>query len=557
MKYVVVGGVAGGATAAARIRRNDEKGKIVLFERGEHISFANCGLPYYIGGEIEQRRDLLLLSVTAFSNRYDIDVRIKTLVCKIEPKEKRVLVKNLATNKEYYESYDKLILSPGAEPFIPEIPGIASPRVLKVRNIPDIDLIREKLVRDNVKKVTVVGGGFIGLEMAENLTLFGSEVTLVEMASQVMQQVDYPIAAMIHKELSSNGVRLLLSNSVTRFQDSGKELDIHLKNGITLKADLVIWCTGVKPENSLATDAGLEIGDTGGIKVDSGMKTSDPDIFAIGDAVETKHLVTGKPVLALLAGPANKQARIAADNAVFGDVSRYNGTVATGIARIFSLTVAFTGASSSLLKKEGIEHISSYTHSYSHAVYFPGACEITINTIFSPENGKVLGAQIAGKEGVDKRIDLFSQVVRHGGTIYELAEIEHSYAPPFSSAKDPVNIAGYVAENIARGRLKIIHTQELVNENCSSVVYLDVRSQEEYEQGAISGSVNIPQEELRFRLDELPEGKHIIIYCAVGMRAYLAYRILASEGFNNISVLSGGYVSYLTHEQERLRLNKA
>ncbi len=557
MKYVVIGGVAGGATAAARIRRNDEKGEIVLFERGEHISFANCGLPYYIGGEIEQRKDLILLSVTAFSNRYDIDVRLKTLVSKLEPKQKRVLVKNLTNNKEYYESYDKLILSPGAEPFIPEIPGIANSRVLKVRNIPDIDLIREKLVKYGVKKVTVVGGGFIGIEMAENLTLFGTEVTLVEMGPQVMQQVDYPIAAMIHQELSSNGVRLLLSDSVTSIQENGMELDIHLKSGVTLKTDLVIWCTGVNPENSLAIDAGLEIGETKGIKVNSFMKTSDPDIFAIGDAVETTHLVTKKPVLALLAGPANKQARIAADNAVFGDISRYTGTVATGIARIFSLTIAFTGASSSVLKKEGIKHISSYTHSYSHAVYFPGACEITINTIFSSESGKVLGAQIAGREGVDKRIDLFSQVIRNGGTIYELTEIEHSYAPPFSSAKDPVNIAGYVAENIARGRMKIIHTLDLENENIENIEFLDVRSQEEYEEGAITGSVNIPQEELRFRLDELPADRHLVIYCAVGMRAYLAYRILASEGFTNISVLSGGYVSYMTYEQEKLRLNKA
>lgn len=555
MKYVVVGGVAGGATAAARIRRDDEAGEIVLFERGSYISFANCGLPYYIGGEIKDRSDLLLLSVTAFSDRYDIDVRTRSEVLSIDRSGKRVLVRDLARGSEYYESYNKLLLSPGASPFLPPVPGIESSKVLTLRNIPDIDLIRERVIDKGAKNVVVAGGGFIGLEMAENLTKAGVGVTIVEMAPQVMQQVDYTVAAMIHDELTSNGVKLLLSDSVDGIEESDQGIVVKTSGGKKLQVDFMLWCTGVKPEIRLSAEAGLEKGITGGIKVDQFMSTTDPDIYAVGDAVETINLVTGKPALSLLAGPANKQARIAADNAVFGNKSTFKGVVSAGIVRIFSLTVGFTGATSSLLKKEGISYISSYTCSGSHASYFPGSSELILNTLFSPEDGRLLGAQIAGKDGVDKRIDIISQVIRRGGKVNELAEVEQCYAPPFSSAKDPVNIAGFVAENILLKRVKIVNATELFEgQQKDNTVLLDVRSEKECKNGIIPGAINISQEELRFRIDEVPADKHIIIYCAVGMRAYLSYRILESNGFENLSVLSGGYAVYSVLEKERLRI---
>ncbi|MCK9304562.1 MAG: FAD-dependent oxidoreductase [Bacteroidales bacterium] len=557
MKYLIIGGVAGGATAAARIRRNDESGEIILFERGNHISFANCGLPYYIGGEIRERGDLLLLSVTAFSNRYDIDTRIRSEVIAIDRSGKRVLVRDLNRGREYYESYDKLILSPGASPTLPPIPGIKSPNVLTLRNIPDIDLIRERVITNGAKRVIIAGGGFIGVEMAENLTLSGAEVTIVEMAGQVMQQVDYTIAALIHHELTSNGIELILSDSVTKIEERDSGVVVYTSGGKELQADLVLWSTGVTPETRLALDAGLETGVTRGIKVDHYLRTADPDIYAVGDVIETTHLVTGKPHLSLLAGPANKQARIAADNAVMGNISTFEGVVSAGIIRIFSLTVGFTGASSLLLKKENIDHISSFTFSQSHASYFPDSSQLTVNTIFSPSDSRVLGVQIAGKEGVDKRIDIISQIIRKGGKVKDLCEVEQCYAPPFSSAKDPVNIAGFVAENILAKRLKIVnpdHPEEFMGEER---VFLDVRTEKECEGGVIPGAINIPQEELRFRLDEVPDDKHVIIYCAIGMRAYLSYRILESNGFRNLSVLSGGYAAYNILERERLRLKKS
>jgi NADPH-dependent 2,4-dienoyl-CoA reductase/sulfur reductase-like enzyme/rhodanese-related sulfurtransferase len=556
MKYVIVGGVAGGATAAARIRRNDEHGEIILFERGRFISFANCGLPYYIGGEIKERNDLLVQSVSKYSNRYDIDVRILSEVTGISRKEKKLFVRDLKSGKEYCENYDKLLLSPGAEPVLPPIPGIKNPRILTLRNIPDTDNIKSYIQSGSIRKAVVVGGGFIGLEMAENLKNNGVAVTIIEMARQVLSLIDYPMATIVHKQLADKGVDLILSDSVIRFEESGETLKVYLNSGRVLETDLVIWSTGVRPETPLATGSGLETGISGGIRVNEYLETSDPDIYAAGDAIETINLVTGKPAHIPLAGPANKQGRIAADNMVYGNMVKYKGSAGTGIVRIFDLTVASTGVCSDILKREGIPHVSSYTHSGSHASYFPGRSDLAIHILFSPGDGRLLGAQIVGHEGTDKRIDLFSQIIRRSGTIYELTEIEHAYAPPFSSAKDPVNISGFVAENILQGRVRMVYAEDICSMDKNEILLLDVRSPEEVREGFIPDSLNIPQEELRFRLDELPVNKFIVIYCAIGMRAYLSYRILSQNGFENIAVMSGGYTTYNYLNIERERVNK-
>lgn len=546
MKYLIVGGVAGGATVAARLRRNDEKAQIILFERGEYVSYANCGLPYYIGGTIKERNKLFVQTVKGFVSRFRIDIRTRQEVTRILPDTKQVEVKNLQSGEVYTESYDKLVLSPGAEPLRPRIEGIDSPKIFTLRNVPDTDAIKGFLQQTNPKKAVVVGGGFIGLEMAENLHEAGVQVTVIEMADQVMAPLDFSMAAMVHQHLTSKGVTLLLGDGVKKFETlADQSLTVHLSNGKTVQTDLVILSIGVRPENQLAREAGLSLGERGGIQVNAYLQTSDPDIYALGDAAEIQHLITHKPAMIPLAGPANKQGRIAADNIVYGNKEVYKGAMGTSIAKIFDLTVAAAGANAKLLKREGIPYISSYTHGSSHAGYYPGAVPLSIKILFAPETGVLLGAQVVGFGGVDKRIEMLAQTIQHEGTIYDLMELEHAYAPPYAAAKDPVNMAGFVADNILKDRVRIITWRD-IDKLEADVVKIDVRTKDEYSLGTIPGFINIPVDELREHLDELPKDKPIVVTCAVGLRGYLAYRILVQNGFKNARNLSGGYKTWST-----------
>lgn len=546
MKYLIVGGVAGGATVAARLRRNDEKAQIILFERGEYVSYANCGLPYYIGGTIKERNKLFVQTVKGFVSRFRIDIRTRQEVTRILPDTKQVEVKNLQSGEVYTESYDKLVLSPGAEPLRPRIEGIDSPKIFTLRNVPDTDAIKGFLQQTNPKKAVVVGGGFIGLEMAENLHEAGVQVTVIEMADQVMAPLDFSMAAMVHQHLTSKGVTLLLGDGVKKFETlADQSLAVHLSSGKTVQTDLVILSIGVRPENQLAREAGLSLGERGGIQVNAYLQTSDPDIYALGDAAEIQHLITHKPAMIPLAGPANKQGRIAADNIVYGNKEVYKGAMGTSIAKIFDLTVAAAGANAKLLKREGIPYISSYTHGSSHAGYYPGAAPLSIKILFAPETGVLLGAQVVGFGGVDKRIEMLAQTIQHEGTIYDLMELEHAYAPPYAAAKDPVNMAGFVADNILKDRVRIITWRD-IDKLEADVVKIDVRTKDEYSLGTIPGFINIPVDELREHLDELPKDKPIVVTCAVGLRGYLAYRILVQNGFKNVRNLSGGYKTWST-----------
>ena len=546
MKYLIIGGVAGGATVAARLRRNDEKAQIILFERGEYVSYANCGLPYYIGGTIKERNKLFVQTVKGFVSRFRIDIRTRQEVTRILPDTKQVEVKNLQSGEVYTESYDKLVLSPGAEPLRPRIEGIDSPKIFTLRNVPDTDAIKGFLQQTNPKKAVVVGGGFIGLEMAENLHEAGVQVTVIEMADQVMAPLDFSMAAMVHQHLTSKGVTLLLGDGVKKFETlADQSLAVHLSSGKTVQTDLVILSIGVRPENQLAREAGLSLGERGGIQVNAYLQTSDPDIYALGDAAEIQHLITHKPAMIPLAGPANKQGRIAADNIVYGNKEVYKGAMGTSIAKIFDLTVAAAGANAKLLKREGIPYISSYTHGSSHAGYYPGAVPLSIKILFAPETGVLLGAQVVGFGGVDKRIEMLAQTIQHEGTIYDLMELEHAYAPPYAAAKDPVNMAGFVADNILKDRVRIITWRD-IDKLEADVVKIDVRTKDEYSLGTIPGFINIPVDELREHLDELPKDKPIVVTCAVGLRGYLAYRILVQNGFKNVRNLSGGYKTWST-----------
>lgn len=511
MKYLIVGGVAGGATVAARLRRNDEKAQIILFERGEYVSYANCGLPYYIGGTIKERNKLFVQTVKGFVSRFRIDIRTRQEVTRILPDTKQVEVKNLQSGEVYTESYDKLVLSPGAEPLRPRIEGIDSPKIFTLRNVPDTDAIKGFLQQTNPKKAVVVGGGFIGLEMAENLHEAGVQVTVIEMADQVMAPLDFSMAAMVHQHLTSKGVTLLLGDGVKKFETlADQSLAVHLSSGKTVQTDLVILSIGVRPENQLAREAGLSLGERGGIQVNAYLQTSDPNIYALGDAAEIQHLITHKPAMIPLAGPANKQGRIAADNIVYGNKEVYKGAMGTSIAKIFDLTVATAGANAKLLKREGIPYISSYTHGSSHAGYYPGAVPLSIKILFAPETGVLLGAQVVGFGGVDKRIEMLAQTIQHEGTIYDLMELEHAYAPPYAAAKDPVNMAGFVADNILKDRVRIITWRD-IDKLEADVVKIDVRTKDEYSLGTIPGFINIPVDELREHLDELPKDKPIVV----------------------------------------------
>jgi len=544
MKILIIGGVAGGATTAARLRRMDENAQIILFERGEYLSYANCGLPYYIGGTISDRDRLFVQTAEGFKERFNIDVRVNSEVKSIDLKNKNISIEDKVNNKNYTESYDKLVISTGAEPIKPPLPGIDDKRIFSLRTIPDMDKIKEYIDNNNVKSAAVIGGGFIGLEMVENLHDAGIDVCVIEKANQVMAPLDFPMAAMVHQHLKSKKVGLLLEEGVTGFENTNNEIKILLDSKKEIKADLVILSIGVRPEVQLAKESGLELGSFGGIKVNDYMQTSDKDVYALGDAVEVYNPVINKFMLIPLAGPANKQGRIVADNILEGNKYKYAGTIGTSIAKVFDLTVAATGASSKLLDREKIEHITSYTHGSSHAGYYPGSLPLSIRINFTPLDGKLLGAQVVGYDGVDKRIDLFAQVIKKGGTIYDLQEIEHAYAPPYSSAKDPVNMAGFVAENILTGKVKIIHWDEISKLDPADHIIIDTRTNGECEMGMIKGAVNIPVDEIRNRLQEIPRDKTIIVNCAVGLRGYLASRILSQHGYKNVYNLSGGYRTY-------------
>ena len=543
MNYLIIGGVAGGATVAARLRRMDEKANIILFERGKYVSYANCGLPYYIGDTINNREKLFVQTAKGFTDRFRIDIRTEQEVTAIRPDKKEVEIKNLSTGETYTETYDKLVLSPGAEPLRPGIEGIGSKKIFTLRNVPDTDTIKNYVNTENPKRAIVVGGGFIGLEMAENLHDLGIQVDVVEMANQVMAPLDFSMAAIVHRQLTDKGVGLHLEDGVSRFEEKDGGVTVHLRSGKQIATDMVLLSIGVRPETKLAKDAGLAIGERGGITVNDYMQTSDANIYALGDAVEVRHLVTGQPALIPLAGPANKQGRIVADNIVFGNKKKYPGSIGTSIAKVFDLTVATAGANAKLLQRNNIPYISSYTHGASHAGYYPGAVPLSIKILFAPENGKLLGAQIVGFNGVDKRIEMLAQVIQRGGTVHDLTELEHAYAPPYSSAKDPVNMAGFVAENILNKKSRIIQWRELA-ELPADTIRIDVRTHDEYKLGTIPGFINIPVDELREHLDELPKEKPIVVTCAVGLRGYLAYRILVQNGFKHVRNLSGGYKTW-------------
>ncbi|MEG1379081.1 MAG: FAD-dependent oxidoreductase [Bacteroidales bacterium] len=543
MKYLLIGGVAGGATTAARLRRNDENAEIILFEKGSYISYANCGLPYYIGDVIPEREKLFVQTPQSFGNRFNVDVRVEQEVIAINKEAKTIDIRK-ADGSIYSETYDKLILSPGASPIRPALPGIDTEGIFTLRNVRDTDRIKAYLQTHTINNAMVIGGGFIGLEMAENLHHLGINVSIAEMAPQVMAPLDYSMAAQVHQHLSEKGVSLLLGESVTGFDAKEHGMEVLFESGQAIPADLVILSIGVRPETTLAREGGLAIGEAGGIKVNEYLQTSDADIYAVGDAIEYPHPLTGKPWLNYLAGPANRQGRIAADNVVNGNKIKYEGSIGTGIAKVFDLTVASTGLPAKRLKQMGIPYQSSTTHSGSHAGYYPGALPMSIKITFDPTSGKLLGAQAVGYEGVDKRIDELALVIKQGGTIYDLEEIEHAYAPPFSSAKDPVAMAGYAASNLLEGKVKAAYWREVAGFNPATQQLVDVRTADEFELGAIPGAVNIPVDELRHRLGELSKEKEIIVYCAIGLRGYVASRILTQHGFDKVRNLSGGYKTY-------------
>lgn len=543
MKHVIIGGVAGGATAAAAIRRVDESAEIVLLEKGEHISYANCGLPYYIGGVIKDRDKLFLQTPQSFGRRFNIDVRVENEVIGINAETKTVKIRK-ADGTEYSENFDKLLLSPGANPVRPSLEGINQEGIFTLRDVRDTDNIKNYINSRKVKEAVVVGGGFIGLEMAENLHYAGANVSIVELADQVMAPIDYSMASQVHQHLLEKGVSLYLKQGVESFSKEGNQIKLHFKTGEPILADIVILSIGVRPSTKLAVDAGLKIGETGGIWVDEYLQTSAKDIYAVGDAIEFPHPLTGKPWLNYLANPANRQGRIVADNMVSGNVTKYEGAIGTSIAKVFDLTVAATGLPAKRLKQMNIPHQSSWTHPNSHAGYYPDALPMSIKLTFDPTSGKVYGGQVVGYDGVDKRIDQIALVIKNGGTVYDLMKVEHAYAPPFSSAKDPIALAGYVANNIIRGAMPIITWRDVKKIDLNKEFFVDVRTKEEFEMGSIPGTVNIPVDELRDRLDEIPRDKPIYITCAVGLRGYLATRILLGKGYTNVKNLSGGYKTY-------------
>lgn len=542
-KIVIIGGVAGGASAAARLRRLDESAEIIMFERGEDISYANCGLPYYIGGVIERRQALIVQSPVTMRRRFNIDVRIHSEVTAILRDSKQVKVRDLASGEEYLESYDYLVLSPGAAPVRPPIPGVDMDNVFTIRNIPDSDAVKRFIEENDIDSAVVVGGGFIGLEMAENLVHRGARVVLVEKANQILSPLDPEMAAIAERYLREQGVVLYLGQELDSIKGAQTAEEVVLKSGEIIPAGVVILGIGVRPEVKLAREAGLTIGETGGIEVNEYLQTSDPSIYAIGDAIQVRSYVGGHPTLIPLAGPANRQGRMAADN-ICGRRIKYPGTLGTAIAKVFDMTVASTGLNEKTLKRLNIKYQASYVHPAPHATYYPGGRFMSIKLLFDPDDGLLLGAQIVGFEGVDKRIDVLATCIHRRLTVFDLQALELAYAPPFSSARDPVNIAGYVAGNIVAGEIEVAHWHQVEDLRAEGVFFLDVRTPAEFNAGAISGAVNIPVDELRERLDEIPADRLIVVNCRSGQRSYIACRILKQHGFSQVRNLSGGWLTY-------------
>jgi NADPH-dependent 2,4-dienoyl-CoA reductase/sulfur reductase-like enzyme/rhodanese-related sulfurtransferase len=542
MKLLIIGGVAGGASAAARARRLSEDAQIVLFERGPDVSFANCGLPYYVGGEIAERKKLLVTTPEMLRSRFKLDVRTRSSVEAIDRTAKKVRVRDLASGREYEESFDKLILATGAAPFRPSIPGIDFPGVFTLRNLQDTDHIKERVDR-GVKQAVLLGGGFISLELAENFVRLGISTTVVEKNDQILTPFDKEMTKPVVEELASKGVTLLLGQSAEALEQTTEGLVVCLNSGQRLPAQLVIFGIGVRPENKLAVDAGLEVGPRGGIRVNDHLQTSDPDIYAVGDAIEVKDVVSGDQTQVPLAGPANRQGRIAADN-IFGRSVKYRGTQGTAIVGVFDRTAAMTGASEKVLRRANRPFRKVYVHPAHHAGYYPGAEQMTLKILFHPETGKLLGAQAVGGAGVDKRIDVLAVAIQAGMTVFDLEEMELAYAPQYGSAKDPINMAGFVAGGLLRGEHPQVDVESVLAAPVSEKPFLlDVRMPQEFDAGHIPGAVNIPVDDLRSRLDELPRDRIIAAYCQVGQRGYLATRIMLQAGLTAVN-MGGGYKTY-------------
>ena len=550
-KVIIVGGVAGGASAGARLRRLDEQAEIIIFERDEYISFANCGLPYYIGGEITEKNDLILQTPKSFKARFNIDVRSFSEVTAIDAAAQTVTVSESKTGKTYTEGYDKLVLATGAEPIVPPIAGVGSKNVFTLRNVEDTCEIKEYITHSKPKSAAIIGGGYIGIEMAESLHSAGLEVTVIEMSEQVIAPLDYDMACEPHSHLKNKGIRLLLNTTLKAIDEALSGIVLTVAEGDVMRppvmCDMVLLAIGVKPETSLAKSAGIALTSRGHIVTNTAMQTSVPAIYAVGDAVEVTDFITGEKTAIPLAGPANKQGRIAADHiADSGSTSQYTGTQGSAIIKIFDITVAATGVNEKTAKRLGLSYDKSFTNSASHASYYPNAVNMSIKTIFENNTGKILGVQIVGKEGVDKRCDVFATAIRFGATAYDLTRLELCYAPPYSSAKDPVNMAGFVIENLLTGKVKNFHWHEVASlPHDGSVTLLDTRTEYEYKRGHIEGFINIPLDELRGRLDELDKAKPVYTTCQVGLRGYIGARILSQNGFDTYN-LSGGYKLYST-----------
>lgn len=556
MKVVIVGGVAGGATAAARIRRLDEQAEIVVFERSGYVSYANCGLPYYIGGVIRDRAELTLQTPESFFTRFRVRMKVRHEVTAIHPDKKTVSVKNLETGEEFEEGYDKLILSPGAKPTQPRLPGVGLEKLFTLRTVEDTFRIKEYIEAHRPRSAVLAGGGFIGLELAENLREMGMEVTIVQRPRQLMNPFDPDMAAFIHAEMRKHGVQLALGHTVEGFEEKDGGVDVLLKDGAPLHADMVVLAIGVTPDTALAKAAGLELGVKDSIVVNDRMETSAPDIYAVGDAVQVKHFVTGQEVLLSLAGPANKQGRIAADNICGGD-SRYLGSQGSSVLKVFDLTAAATGVNETNAKKAGLDVDSVILSPMSHAGYYPGGRVMTMKVVFEKGTYRLLGAQIVGYEGVDKRIDVLAAAIHASLTAIQLKDLDLAYAPPYSSAKDPVNMAGFMIENLAEGILKQWRLADMDRlPRNGSATLLDVRTAGEYCRGHMDGFVNIPVDELRDRLDELDRGKPVYAVCQSGLRSYIACRILAGNGFECYN-FSGGYRLYDAVVNDRRLIEQA
>ena len=541
--YVIVGGVAGGATAAARLRRLDETAHIVVLERGSYVSFANCGLPYHIGGVIPQRESLLVSTPEKLKAEFNLDIRTGQEAVRIDRQAKEVEVREVEGGRTYRLAYDKLLLSPGAKPVVPRLPGTDLPGVYSLRSIPDMDAIKAAVDAGSVVNAVVVGGGFIGLEMVENLMARGVTVTLVEMLDQVMVALDFEMAAMLHRQLREKAVHLRLGDGLKAIEPGpGGRLRVVLASGKSVEGEMVVLAIGVRPENDLARTAGLELGPQGHIVVNDLLQTSDPDIYAVGDAIQVLNPVTGALTAVPLAGPANRQARLAADN-ITGRISRYQGTQGTAIVKVFDTVAASVGANSRTLVQQGIPFLTSITHGQDHVTYYPGAKPLAIKLLYAPADGKLLGAQAVGLGGVDRTIDVLAVAMKAGMTVYDLEHLELAYAPPFGAAKDPVNVAGFVASNRLRGDSETVEWRDIQNLDTSKDGILDVRTKPEWDAGHIPGAIHIPNTQLRRRLGELDKTRRWVVYCGVGRRAYVMERMLRQEGFQAAN-LSGGWTTY-------------